>query len=107
VLLLHGFPDAWFAWRYQIPTLAGRNRVIALHPFGYGETEEATVSYDKRTMARDVRELMRRLGFEKATIVAHDRGARVAKDYADAIDGLVVMDNIPTHIIFETRSPRS
>src|SRR5947209_9584416 len=48
---------------------------------------------------------MRLLGIEKAAIVGHDRGARVAtrfaKDYPEAIDRLVVMDNIPTRIIFE------
>ena len=32
VLLLHGFPETWFAWRHQIPALAGRYRVIAPGP---------------------------------------------------------------------------
>jgi haloacetate dehalogenase len=47
-------------------------------------------------------------GYEKAAIVGHDRGARVAtrfaKDYPEAIERLAVMDNIPTRIIFERMS---
>ena len=105
VVLLHGFPETWFAWRHQIPALAARYRVVAPDLRGYGETEKPASGYDKRTMARDVRELMRQLGFEKAPIVGHDRGARVAtrfaKDHPEAIDRLVVMDNIPTRVIFE------
>ncbi len=71
----------------------------------YGETEKPAAGYDKRTMANDVIALMQHCGVSKAAIVGHDRGARVAtrlaKDYPDAMDRLVVMDNIPTRIIFE------
>jgi haloacetate dehalogenase len=105
VVLLHGFPETWFAWRHQIPALAPRYRVIAPDLRGYGGTEKPAAGYDKRTMARDIRELMRLLDIEKAAIIRHDRGARVAtrfaKDYPDAIDRLVVLDNIPTRVIFE------
>jgi len=105
VLLLHGFPETWYCWRHQIPTLAGQFRVIALDLRGYGATEKPAAGYDKRTMARDVRELMRHLGVDRAAVVGHDRGARVAtrfaKDFPDAVARLVVMDNIPTRVIFE------
>jgi pimeloyl-ACP methyl ester carboxylesterase len=105
VILLHGFPETWFAWRKQIPALAAKYRVIAPDLRGYGETAKPLDGYDKRTMARDIHELMKLLGIEKAPIIGHDRGARVAtrfaKDYPDAIERLVVMDNIPTRVIFE------
>ena len=45
------------------------------------------------------------LGYSKVALVGHDRGARVAtryaKDYPNTLDRLVVMDNIPTRVIFE------
>ena len=104
VFLLHGFPETWYAWRKQIPALATRYRVIA-PDLRYGETEKPPSGYDKRTMARDIYELIRQLGYEKVAMVGHDRGARLAtrfaKDYPAAIDRLVVMDNIPTRTIFE------
>ncbi|MGH9023356.1 MAG: alpha/beta fold hydrolase, partial [Acidimicrobiia bacterium] len=104
VLLLHGFPETWYAWRKQIPVLAEKYTVIAPDLRGYGETDKPTSGYDKRTMATDARELMRSLGYSKIALVGHDRGARVgtrfAKDFRDDIDRLVVMDNIPTRVVF-------
>ena len=105
VLLLHGFPETWYCWRHQLPALAGRYRVIAPDLRGYGRTAKPATGYDKRTMAGDIRALMDHCGFSRAATVGHDRGARVAtrfaKDYPEAIERLVVMDNIPTRIIFE------
>lgn len=103
VVLLHGFPETNFAWRYQIPVLAEHYRVIAPDLRGYGETDKPAGGYDKRNMARDLRELLRALGIEKIALVGHDRGARVAtrfaKDYPEMVDRLVVMDNVPTRIV--------
>jgi haloacetate dehalogenase len=105
VLLLHGFPETWFAWRHQIPVLARQYRVVAPDLRGYGETAKPMEGYDKRNMARDIRELMDVLGATKAAIVGHDRGARVGtrfvKDYPEATGRFVAMDNIPTRIIYE------
>jgi len=103
VILLHGFPETSYAWRHQIPVLAKTYRVIAPDLRGYGETEKPASGYDKRTMANDVRELMRALDVPRVALVGHDRGARVAtrfaKDHADVLDRLVVIDNVPTRIV--------
>ena len=110
VVLLHGFPETWFAWRHQIPVLAEWYRVIAPDLRGYGTTGKPAAGYDKRTMAKDIFELMRSLGIERAPIVGHDRGARVgtrfAKDYPEATERFVTMDNIPTRIIFDRMDAR-
>jgi haloacetate dehalogenase len=110
VILLHGFPETSFAWRYQIPELAKHYRVIAPDLRGYGETEKPYHGYDKRTMALDVLELMRALRLSKVALVGHDRGARVAtrfaKDHPQAIDRLVVIDNVPTRIVAREFSDR-
>ena len=50
VVLLHGFPETNYAWRYQIPVLARHYRVIAPDLRGYGETEKPAAGYDKRNM---------------------------------------------------------
>lgn len=106
VVLLHGFPETWYCWRHQIPVLAKHYRLIVPDLRGYGETEKPPNGYDKRTMANDIVALMRHCGVSNpAAIVGHDRGARVAtrlvKDHPELVDRLVVMDNIPTRIIFE------
>lgn len=105
VILLHGFPETWYCWRHQIPLLSEHYHVIAPDLRGYGRTDKPAGGYDKRTMARDIYALLQRFGYSNAFIVGHDRGARVAtrfaKDYPAATERLVVMDNIPTRIIFE------
>src|ERR1700733_16265831 len=106
VVLLHGFPFTNFTWRHQIPELSKNYRVIAPDLRGYGETDKPVTGYDKRNMARDLRELMRSLEIPKIALVGHDRGARVAtrfaKDHPEALDRLVVMDNVPTKIVIRS-----
>ncbi len=103
VVLLHGFPETSYGWRHQIPELAKSYRVIAPDLRGYGRTDKPANGYDKRNMALDLRELLRAIGISKVALVGHDRGARVAtrfaKDHPDALDRLVVMDNVPTRIV--------
>lgn len=103
VVLLHGFPETSFAWRFQIPVLAEKYRVIAPDLRGYGETDKPAAGYDKRNMARDIVELLKGLGIGKIALVGHDRGARVAtrfaKDHPGLVDRLVVMDNVPTRVV--------
>ncbi len=103
VVLLHGFPETSYAWRYQIPELAKHYRVIAPDLRGYGETDKPAAGYDKRNMAKDIRDLLTALDISTVALVGHDRGARVAtrfaKDYPDVVNRLVVMDNVPTRIV--------
>ena len=103
VILLHGFPEMSYAWRFQIPELARRYRVIAPDLRGYGDTDKPPTGYDKRTMANDIVKLAEALGIGRFALVGHDRGARVAtrlvKDHPALVDRLVVMDNVPTRIV--------
>jgi len=105
LVLLHGFPETWYAWRKQIPVLSRHYRVIAPDLRGYGHTEKPAAGYDKRTMARDLAALMDHLGVAAAPIIGHDRGARLAtrfaKDFPGRATHLGVFDNVPTRVIFE------
>src|SRR5471032_1677971 len=74
VVLLHGFPETSFAWRFQIPALAANFRVIAPDLRGYGETDKPAAGYDKRNMALDLISLLDKLGIDKIALVGHDRG---------------------------------
>jgi pimeloyl-ACP methyl ester carboxylesterase len=76
VILLHGFPETNYAWRYQIPVLSRHYRVIAPDLRGYGETDKPASGYDKRNMARDIRELMRAGFTESGAGGARSRRAR-------------------------------
>lgn len=110
VVLLHGFPETWYAWRHQIPVLGEHYRLIVPDLRGYGATEKPADGYDKRTMANDIVALMDSLGIKSAPIIGHDRGARVglrlAKDHPKRVDRFAALDNIPTRVIFDRMDAR-
>lgn len=75
LLLVHGWPQNWWAWRKLIGPLAERFHVIAPDLRGLGWTDAGPGPYDKGTLARDVLHLMDALGIERARWVGHDWGA--------------------------------
>lgn len=78
VLLLHGWPQTWFAWHDAMPRLAERFRVVAPDLRGTGLSKRTEGGYDKRTIAEDLRALVAHLGVTQAHIVAHDMGGKAA-----------------------------
>ena len=88
LLLLHGWPQSWYEWRMIIPALAEHYTVIAPDLRGLGDSEKPMSGYDKRTLASDVRELVRQLGYEHIGVVGHDWGGSVAYFLANATDKL-------------------
>jgi len=80
VLLLHGCPELWYSWKYQIPALASAGfRAIAPDLRGYGETDkpEGIESYDIHHLVGDMVGLLDALTLERAVIVGHDWGGSI------------------------------
>jgi len=85
VILLHGFPDFWYSWRYQIPALVGAGyRVVAPDMRGYNLSDKPreVASYRAAAVAADVAGLIHACGAERAVVVGHDWGAGVAWQFA-------------------------
>jgi epoxide hydrolase 4 len=82
VLLLHGFPEFWYSWRYQIPALARHFKVVVPDLRGYNDSEKPAGGYDLDTLSADIRSLIERLGYSKAHIVGHDWGGSIAWNLA-------------------------
>ena len=82
VILLHGFPETGDTFAAAIPELAKRYRVIVPDLRGSGRSQRPPSGYEKKTVAQDVKELMDRLGIERAHVIGHDLGARVAYAFA-------------------------
>lgn len=97
VVLLHGWPQTWREWRYVIPLLARRYRVIAPDLRGLGDSSRPLDGYDSRTLGADVGELLaHHLGIERFHLVGHDWGGPTAFALAcqrpDAVRSLAIVD---------------
>ncbi|MFI7060478.1 alpha/beta fold hydrolase [Kribbella sp. NPDC050124] len=78
VLFLHGFPEFWWAWRHQLPTVAAAGyRAVAMDLRGYGASDKTPRGYDPYTTAADVSGVIRSLGATDAVVVGHGWGGFV------------------------------
>ncbi|MDJ0939358.1 MAG: alpha/beta hydrolase [Woeseiaceae bacterium] len=101
VILLHGFPELAFSWRFQLPALAAAGyRAIAPDQRGYGRTDgaDSVEGYAMEHLIADVHGLLDALELESATFVGHDWGALILWHMAmiapGRIDRLIQL-NIP------------
>jgi pimeloyl-ACP methyl ester carboxylesterase len=79
VVLLHGFPQFWWAWRHQMTALADAgHRVAAMDLRGFGASDKPPRGYDTFTLASDVASVIRSLGESRATVVGHGLGGWIA-----------------------------
>lgn len=79
VVLLHGFPQMWWAWRAQLEALGESGyRAVAMDLRGTGASDKPPSGYDVPTLARDVAGVVRSLGAQEAVVVGHGVGGTVA-----------------------------
>ncbi|KAK4840187.1 hypothetical protein QYF36_001821 [Acer negundo] len=82
VLLLHGFPEFWYSWRYQIAFLAKHGyHVVAPDLRGYGDSDAplSPTSYSGVHLVGDLISILDHFGEQQAFIVGHDWGAMADK----------------------------
>jgi haloacetate dehalogenase len=110
LLLLHGHPQTHVMWHAVAPTLAEHFNVVLMDLPGYGDSDRppadaAHVNHSKRAMAAHALALMRSLGCEQFSVLAHDRGARVAHrlalDHPLHVQRLMLLDIAPTLAMYE------
>jgi pimeloyl-ACP methyl ester carboxylesterase len=112
VLLLHSFPEFWWAWRDQLPALAGAGyRAVAMDLRGYGSSDKTPRGYDPTTLARDVVGTIGSLGARDAVLVGQGWGGyitwAVAALHPERVRGLVpVAAAHPLRLRSLLRSPR-
>jgi pimeloyl-ACP methyl ester carboxylesterase len=98
LVLLHGWPETWYAWRHVIPILAQHYTVIAPDLRGLGDSSKPASGYEKRVLAEDVYQLVTHLGFSSIFLVGHDWGGSTAYAYAaahrDQVRRLVIVESL-------------
>lgn len=79
VVLLHGFPQFWWAWRHQLPVLAAAGyRVAAMDLRGFGGSDKPPVGHSTPILTADVGGVIRSLGTGPAVVVGHSFGGLLA-----------------------------
>jgi len=110
LLLIHGYPQTHVMWHKVANELSKYFYIVCPDLRAYGKSSKPKglddhSNYSKKTMAKDMIEVMNYLGFEKFYLAGHDRGARVAHrmclDYEDKILKACVMDITPTYHMFK------
>jgi len=105
LILLHGYPQNHHCWEKVAPAFANCFDVIIPDLRGYGDSDAPTddadhTVYSKRQMAADIVALMNALGVDRAHVLGHDRGGRVAYrfalDHPDRIIRLGIIEIVPT-----------
>jgi len=96
LVLIHGFGQNWYMWNRLLPELSRHFTVIAPDLRGVGESDKPDSGYDKKTMAKDIHELVKSLGFQSVNLAGHDIGLMVAYAYAaqfpNEVKKLALMD---------------
>jgi len=80
VILLHGFPEFWYAWHKQFDALSASFHVVAPDMRGYNLSDKPprVEDYEIDKLIADVIGLIDHFGAKQAAVVGHDWGAGVA-----------------------------
>ena len=96
LLLVHGWPQTWYAWRLVMPALARDFTVVAPDQRGCGLSGKPEDGYDTGTLAGDLAALMDALGYRRFAVAGHDTGMWIgyalAADHPGRVDRLAVAE---------------
>jgi pimeloyl-ACP methyl ester carboxylesterase len=98
LVLLHGWPQHWYAWRHVIPRFAERYSVICPDLRGLGWTEAPPRGYEDESLASDVLALLDALGLEKVFLIGHDwglqAGVRLCLRAPERVERFVALNDV-------------
>ncbi len=96
VLLLHGFPEDWYAYHRVMPQLAKHFTVVAVDLRGIGGSPATPAGYDAANMAEDVHQFADHLHLQRVYVVEHDIGGMVAyaflRRFPETTRGVMLLD---------------
>jgi len=85
VVFLHGLPESWFSWHYQIDEVGKKYHVIAVDLKGYGQSDKRDGDYSAAAVARELIALFDAIGLEKFSLVTHDWGSLIGDHIASTV----------------------
>lgn len=99
VLLIPGWPQTWYTWRYVMTELANNGyKAIAVDPVGTGYSDRPDSGYDTGAAATTLHNMMQQLGYDEYAVVGHDIGMWVgyamASDYPASITKIALTEAV-------------
>ena len=89
IVFVHGLPESWFSWNFQMSDLAADRWVIAVDLKGYGQTDKPATGYGVPEVASELSALLDAIGLDRFDLVTHDWGTgigqRLAADHPERI----------------------
>jgi pimeloyl-ACP methyl ester carboxylesterase len=85
VVFLHGLPESWFSWHYQIADVSQEYRVVAVDLKGYGQSDKRDGDYTAQGVANELIALFDIIGLEEFSLVTHDWGTVIGDHIATTI----------------------
>lgn len=98
MLLLHGFPENWYSWRYQLDEFSQGYRTVAVDLRGFGSSDAPPdlQDYKIETLVQDVHDLIVGLGYSSCVLVGHDWGGTLAWTFSvhhrNMVNRLIIMN---------------
>jgi pimeloyl-ACP methyl ester carboxylesterase len=96
ILLVHGWPETWWAFHKLIPLLAETHRVFAVDLRGFGDSSTADDDHDVETLAEDLHHLVGRLGAGPVHVLCQDisggPGVHFAATHPDEVLSLTAVE---------------
>ncbi|MBM3175836.1 MAG: alpha/beta hydrolase [Chloroflexi bacterium] len=90
VVFLHGLPESWFSWHYQIEEVSKKYRVIAVDLKGYGQSDKRDGDYSLPTVSMELIALFDAIGLEKFSLVTHDWGSIIGDYVASTVPDRII-----------------
>lgn len=97
IVLLHGFLENKKMWTSYVDLFSEKHRVITIDLLGHGKSDSLGYVHSMEDNANVVREVLKHLNIEKATILGHSMGGYVGLAFAELfpnnIDKLVLLNS--------------
>lgn len=98
MLFVHGFPEFWYSWRYQMKEFSKDYWTVAIDMRGYGDSEKPSgvKNYTIDLLVSDIKQVVDALGRQKFILVAHDWGGAVAwsfiQKHHDMLESYIILN---------------
>ena len=84
MLFVHGFPEFWYTWKYQLPEFGKDHFAVAIDLIGYGKSSkpDGVEPYKPKAIAMYIKDFVHELGYDDCVLVGHDWGGGLAYETA-------------------------